>query len=164
MAHNREKPLRTAKNNFARSQRGAAGCSPYLFQQRERGKGEVSKCSVWDRESPFNYRVCLLNFNKLLRKTVNDPLQQFQREKWNSTLENSVDAKPKKFQNENTFAKSGFKVLLQDFCFRSFLKWNIWICEWKCVNIEILSRWRIWKRTFSVRWYGMTSPLWLMRN
>lgn len=162
MAHNREKPLRTAKNNFARSQRGAAGCSPYLFQQRERGKGEVSKCSVWDRESPFNYRVCLLNFNKLLRKTVNDPLQQFQREKWNSPLENWVEAKRKSSKIKLHLQK--VVVLLQDFCFRSFLKWNIWICEWKCVNIEILSRWWIWKGTFSVRCYGMTSPIWLMRN
>lgn len=75
MAHNREKPRRTAKNNFARSQRGAAGCSPYLFQQRERGKEDVSKCTVWESKSPFNYGVCLLNSNKLFsnREAVNDP-------------------------------------------------------------------------------------------
>lgn len=132
MAHNREKPLRTAKNNFARSQRGAAGCSPYLFQQRERGKGEVSKCSVWDRESPFNYRVCLLNFNKLFRKTVNDPLQQFQREKWNGTLENWVDVIRKSSKIKLNLHKSGSSLtglLLSQFVNQ--------ICECKCVHVEM---------------------------
>lgn len=46
MAHNREKPRRTAKNNFARSQRGAAGCGTYLFNKKRKRKKEEGDVSI----------------------------------------------------------------------------------------------------------------------
>lgn len=65
MAHNREKPRRTAKNNFARSQREQQAAARTFSAQREKeeemegrkGGGEegVSESTVWDLKSPFNY-------------------------------------------------------------------------------------------------------------